>query len=486
MICATCLAATDTPMCGHCGFSTRLAQKYTLLSRLGATTEPLGFVALGPAGESLVAERIAHAAHVLNATWEGTIRNLAAMRGLGHPLFPAVCDIVLAGDGDLRAVWLVREHFGGAARLDKALGRRWSQAEVLEILTDLLDGLASLHVSAGLAHGRVQPGCILRRKDGRLALANLQLTPPLSPSGLATPGAAAPAAAPPSPFAAPEAGEGPPTPRWDVYSAGLVAVRLLGGLDGPAHHDARGRLDWTPPEGVHPDFAGVLLALTHRSAAARPADGVGALELLGKVHGRAAARAGVARPPVAIPDAEAPVATPTPKEGGGGSDDGETPSSVLNLGFGALAAGVVALLAVIGLAGGAFGGPAEARVAEAGDVAATSEDAVGERARLAERVVRSYGVRECVAHWRDAHPGAPDDEPHLTVAVTGAGTLVPVPSSEEEGDILRDLDSCVNLALGRVRGPEAPIRQDGLRLSRLVTPLGRGDTEHVTFVYDAS
>ncbi len=100
---------------------------------------------------------------------------------------------------------------------------------VVELLHQLLDGLAAVH-AAGIVHRDLKPANLLLEATGRrrphLRIGDFGVAAPAgtpSPAGIGTPG-----------YAPPEQLAGaPPDPRQDLYAVGAVARRLLGPGPGP-------------------------------------------------------------------------------------------------------------------------------------------------------------------------------------------------------------------------------------------------------------
>lgn len=471
MICATCQSATDAVACTHCGYDPRLGRAYALeRPLLGAPNTPT-YLARGPTEQPLVAEQVAQAAHVEYAVWEAAGERLDALRRCGHPAFARVIDVIESGAGDLRSIWLLREYLPPPSILVEARERAFTQPEILDLLTHLLDGLARLHGVYGVAHGKIEPGSLFRRPDGSVALTGFVVGETFDTAPDDGPSA-------PSLWRAPERAEGPPSPMADVYGVGMLAIYLLAGSRVPTRHDARGRLDWHPPEGVGPDLVAFLLALTDHDPRGRPRDGGAALEKLGHLHRPASTRASLLPPPPSQLVDAAPVEPPPAPTGWQPDTPLPRPS-----GFGpavvpmAIGASFTLVLALLGSASAALEG--------GGSAARSPEDAaaVSEQAELVSRIATSYQLRRCVDQWRKAHPDAPEEEPRLTVTVLSTGSLVPTTSRGADHDLLVDLPGCTRDALGGVDGPERPIAVGGRRLFQLSFSLGARWSETVSYTY---
>lgn len=473
MICATCFAATDSAMCERCGYSSRLAQKYSLQRPLPGATETPTFFATTPEGQELVAEKVVQASHVYYQTWEAAARGLKILQRLRHPLFPKIHEVVESGTGDMRAIWMIREHLPAPSLLAEAKDRRFTETEVLDVLTQLLDGLASLHAAGRLSHGRVEPGSLFRRPGGSLVLAGFVAA---ARDHTHRPEDDGPTQA--SAFIPPELGEGTHTARSDVYGAGMIAVYLLGGVGATTTRDVRGRLDWKLPPGVRAEVGTFLGALTQRNPHARPADAGAALEHLAKLHPPAVARAAAARPPVKLEEADTagPALIPADLEQlpPGYDDAGRTPPGM------GLQLAVLGLGVVLGVAA-SVAGTASASLRGGGGPEWVQEQKTG----LGERVVASFPLRSCAEHWRELNPDAPEDAPYVLVTILPDGALVPVPADDEANDLTASMDDCARFALGSVHGPPEPLHDGDKHLTQMLVPLGAQDPSRIRWVWEA-
>src|SRR5581483_974113 len=189
-----------------------------------------------------------------------------AAGALSHPNVVTVHDVVDYG----RRHYLVMELAQGGTVADLLRARREVEPERARgIARDVLAGLAAVH-EVGIVHGDVKPSNVLLSSGGA-KLADFGSARILR--SVTLPGAPEAGVEPrfTPRYAAPEVLAGAaPSPRSDVYSAGVVALDLL---DGAAPGAFPERLDALAQGGPHAGLAGLLRRMLDRDPAARPEAG---------------------------------------------------------------------------------------------------------------------------------------------------------------------------------------------------------------------
>lgn len=204
-----------------------------------------------------------------------------------------VAQVIDTGDDD-HGVWLVMELVDGAPLRVPTFGRALLPHEVLRVARGLLEGLAAVH-AAGIVHGDVKPSNVLvATAQSRGVLDSAKLVD----FGLARIVSRSEVAASigdammregtvlgTAKYMAPEIlSGGEPTPRSDIYGAGLVLFELLdqGALfpvgDGRAQLRARVSNEPSLEERVPEPLSDVLMRMLARDPSARYASAVAAHE----------------------------------------------------------------------------------------------------------------------------------------------------------------------------------------------------------------
>lgn len=265
MWCVACNEATADDPCAHCGAAARLDGRYTLLAVLGRGAAGTTWLADGPSGEVAIKEvslRGATPEVVDRLRREGDV-----LRTLSHPGIPRCDEVLVAGRGRHRALWIVQERVRGVTLAEEARGRRYTEAEVVAIAAEVLDILAYLHgLSPPVLHRDVKPANLMRGEDGRLRLIDFgsvrdALEGTLGGSTITgTFG-----------YMAPEQFGGHASPATDLYGLGATMLALLSRREPRELLDRTGRLRWQPHVVVHRDVAAILGRLLDPDAERRPA-----------------------------------------------------------------------------------------------------------------------------------------------------------------------------------------------------------------------
>lgn len=125
------------------------------------------------------------------------------------------------------------------------LGQRWSEAQVIQLLQEVLPILNAVH-GAGIIHRDVKPDNLIRRKDSKLCLIDFGAVKQIrtyQPAhsqlisltvAIGTPG-----------YMPTEQSKGKPRPNSDLYALGMVAVQALTGmLPSQLREDDAGEVIW--------------------------------------------------------------------------------------------------------------------------------------------------------------------------------------------------------------------------------------------------
>lgn len=189
--------------------------KYRILRRLASG----GFASVYAAHDTVeginVALKIPHDHVVSRGSLRDFQREVRLSARLDHP---NILPIKTAGEIDGKFVIVTPL---GEETLQQRYHRRLTSETILEIIEQMLDGLAHAH-DHRIAHCDVKPENIILFKDGRVRLADFGIAriamKTLRASGSGTVG-----------FMAPEQAMGQPSQKSDVFSAGLVIARMAGG-----------------------------------------------------------------------------------------------------------------------------------------------------------------------------------------------------------------------------------------------------------------
>ncbi|MGK7913770.1 MAG: protein kinase [Synechococcus sp.] len=151
---------------------------------------------------------------------------------------------LLAYFEELGEFYLIQEYIDGTLLFDQLkTGQRWSEAEVIQFLDNVLQLLCFVH-KRGAIHRDIKPGNLIRRPDGQwvlldfgavkqVHLTQLQAGQDMSITvAIGTPG-----------YLAPESTCGRPRFSSDIFSLGVVAICALTGLSPDAIQDPQAE-DW--------------------------------------------------------------------------------------------------------------------------------------------------------------------------------------------------------------------------------------------------
>src|SRR5690606_3127387 len=183
---------------------------------------------------------------------------------------------------------------------------RYTSAEVLDVVDELLGVLAYLHALAPpIIHRDLKPANVLRRTvDGRLVLVDFgavrDAMQDLELGGSTITGTFG--------YMAPEQFRGDAVPATDLYGVGALAVCLLTRREPHTLLGPSGRLEWEAHTRVDPVLATLLHRLLEPDPRRRPADAVQVRRWIGSVRR--------APPHLPLPPIPIPLAGPSPTRGG--------------------------------------------------------------------------------------------------------------------------------------------------------------------------
>ena len=322
---------------------------------------------------------------------------------LSHPNVVQIFDV---GEED-GVPFLVMEYVEGS-NLGDLLKRRRSlpPGDVAPLMAQAAAGLAHAH-DAGLVHRDVKPQNLLRRKDGRLKIADFGIARALEESRMTDTGSVLGT----RPYMAPEQlRDGKISPATDVYAFGVVAHELLTGevpseTETPtvsSGGEARGRRRRKP---VPPEFEDLVAACLDPDPKQRPS----AREIEGRLEELAAGGRPTRRAPKPDPERTREMSATEPVKPGMGEQVTAVTQRVFNRvrqpgarkggfsrGVWLAVAGAVLLVAVILVF--AVGGSDEPEAPEAGS-GGGGEAASGERVEPAPQLEDPSEQSRALADW---------------------------------------------------------------------------------------
>lgn len=257
--CAICGQSTSSHPCASCGADPLLGGVYRLLEVLGQGPSATTWRALDARTGELVALK--------ELTWrpgdaQARRRALREARVLGelcHVDIPRLREHLLIQQGRHHAFCIVSDFIPGQTLQEEVLSRRYSAAEVLDLLEALLGTLIYLHErSPPIVHRDIKPANIIRHaQTGRILLIDFSAVcdertdPDLgSMTASGTFG-----------YMAPEQLQGRAEPRTDLYGLGALAVALLTRQDPHTLLDHTHCLQWEDRVALPSRMRGMLRKL---------------------------------------------------------------------------------------------------------------------------------------------------------------------------------------------------------------------------------
>jgi serine/threonine protein kinase/ABC-type phosphate/phosphonate transport system substrate-binding protein len=186
-------------------------------------------------------------------------REVDALRQLSdHDRIPRLIDD-FEQEGEF---YLVREYIEGyPLRVEMALGNRWTEPQVIQMLKEVLSILSFVH-SQGVIHRDIKPDNIIRRQsDGKLILIDFGAVKRLKmQTGTSAPLVTATNVIGTYGYMAAEQGQGRPKLNSDIYSLGIVGIQgLTGMLPSQLQEDEHtGELVWQHFAKVSPQLSAIL------------------------------------------------------------------------------------------------------------------------------------------------------------------------------------------------------------------------------------
>mgnify|MGYP001943488548 CR=1 FL=1 len=170
-------------------------------------------------------------------------REARILRQLKHPGIPTYLDDFTGGHGKNLSLYLVQEYIDGPTLHQEMDTQRYTEAEVLEIVTEVLHILQYLHtLRPAVIHRDIKPRNIMRRSDGALVLVDFGAVR----DAVKDPDAGGSTVAGTFGYMAPEQFQGLATPATDIYGLGALAVSLLTRRSPDKMLGAGNQLDWEP------------------------------------------------------------------------------------------------------------------------------------------------------------------------------------------------------------------------------------------------
>lgn len=315
MLCSSCGAGDATTPCSACGSDPLLDGRYRLDALLGHGGSGVTYRATRLTdGLSVCVKELAF--HRMQSFEAERLfkREAAVLRQLRHSQIPAYLDDFTAGAGKALSLYLVQELVDGVSLADELRDHRYTEAEVLDVLAELLDILVYLqNLRPPVIHRDLKPSNVLRRRsDGRLVLIDFGAVKDTAASrslgGATVAGTFG--------FMAPEQLYGRASEASDLYAVGVIGVVLLSQRDPADLIGGDQRLDWRPHVVAAPPIIALLDRLTRPDPTQRPADAVAARAQLEEV------RSPPAKPPpsvVSLVSWRSPPPLPTPPMASGRS-----------------------------------------------------------------------------------------------------------------------------------------------------------------------
>lgn len=268
MECAKCGEQTVDVPCRACGEDPLLDGRYRLLEPIGRGTSGHTWRARTEASGELVAikEMLLSKADAdkTRELWEREVRIL---KQLDHPQIPSFVDSFIVGRGRSRSLCLVQELVQGVSLEEEMERRRYTEADVLDILRGLTPVLDYLHgLSPPVIHRDLKPSNVMRRPDGELVLIDFgAVRDALKDTQLGGSTVAGTFG-----YMAPEQFRGDASAATDYYALGGLAVSLLTRRAPHTLLDHHGVLHWQPHANVGPRTTQLLDSLLQKEPAHRP------------------------------------------------------------------------------------------------------------------------------------------------------------------------------------------------------------------------
>lgn len=225
MICAGCGGTEVSEVCGSCGASGLLRDRYALEEILGHGAQGTAYRALDlETGGAVVIKELPVRPGTSAKALELFHREVRVLQQLSHPQIPTYIDHFEAGTGRARALYIAQDFIEGTDFASVLAEHRFTEREVLQILAELLPLFAYLHgLTPPVVHRDVKPRNVMRRPDGSLVLVDFGAVR----DALKDPDLGGSTVAGTFGYMAPEQFAGDAEPASDLYGLGAFAVALL-------------------------------------------------------------------------------------------------------------------------------------------------------------------------------------------------------------------------------------------------------------------
>lgn len=208
-----------------------LNERYKIIRQLGRGASGIGFLAQdqlhqdGEALQKVVVKRFFNHHQREKASWE---REASVLIGLSHPNIPSYIDHFQYTD-EMGVVYpcLVQEFVGGISLAQECKNRKYTPTDVLEIGAKTLSIVAYLQsLAPAVMHRDINPSNLIRNERGDWSLIDFGTASNAVQRTFGHTIAVGTLG-----YQAPEQIKGAPLPASDVYSIGVVVLKLLSGLE---------------------------------------------------------------------------------------------------------------------------------------------------------------------------------------------------------------------------------------------------------------
>jgi hypothetical protein len=266
-------ARPDTTTCATCGADPRLAGRYRLDAIVGRGASGVTYRATRLLDGVSVAVKEMALRHADPDQQRLVDREVQVLRQLSHPQIPKYLEHFDAGIGRHRHLYLVSEFVEGRTLLEEMGQRRYTEAEVLALVREVLGILVYLQdLRPPVIHRDLKPGNLMRRAgDGRLVLIDFGSVRDAVEDSVVGGRTIAGTFG----YMAPEQYRGVAKPATDLYAVGVIALVLLTRREPDELVET-----WRRHVVAAPATIAFLEALVATDLADRPADARAALALL--------------------------------------------------------------------------------------------------------------------------------------------------------------------------------------------------------------
>ena len=277
MICSHCLdaVADDAPSCPACDQPPLLEGRYRLDAILGRGAVGTTFQATRLADGRQVAIKDLPFSRVADLkSIELFEREASVLQQLDHPQIPRYVDHFQIRAGKTVSLYIVQELIDGQTLAAEQESRRYTVADVLDVMESLLGVLDHLHgLSPPVIHRDIKPSNVIRRPDGTLALIDFGSVR----DTLKDPDLGGSTVAGTFGYMAPEQFRGVAIAATDLYAVGALAAALLTRKKPNEMLDHAGRFDFEAHTSLPAAPRKLLRALLEPSVDARTPTATAAL-----------------------------------------------------------------------------------------------------------------------------------------------------------------------------------------------------------------